>query len=1329
MSSPGSTLNPDLPIAREGGAWGFVPDEANQALHDRIFGQAGNGAPLGDLFDGFGDEAGFNAKVVLTNALATGSNPLAVTNMLAQTLGTSQARAHTIARTELLGAYRDAQLDNYRANSDVLRGWMWSAAPGCCAVCMFMDGSVHDLDEDMDSHVNCRCSPIPITQSWDDILGPLGIDASDIPDTAIDLSYEPMQDWFVNQASIDEQIAMLGPAKWQAWMQGDITLGDLVGVRDDGAWGRSIYERSLRELGLNARDYLRVELPELPAEPPAEARLQIGSVSDMKAREAELERFYEGMPIGDPTTLEAADPEVAKRGQDMLDSVLDRLATRLENDQKFMRFARYMGYDNSLAPTYVGDAAWQSPTLAEARHEMLKQTIYDIFEEFHSIPEGTELFVQSPLQIAMQEAVRAEFGLADATGYWPQEGIAQAQEIWGSYRNGMRAFFRAMYDETQAWFADQGITEVQLFRGLRWTADAVPEGVTFDGQVVASMVDQAPMTSWSSNAEVALDYARDVGGIARPATAEADYGMVMVTRVPVEQVIGTPFSGFGTPPLRELIVLGVPDDALALPFAMDEAPTLEGIYDAFADSPAELGPRGFGSELASELPDVPGTVTRSGTYPDGREWTTRRYPGTMPAPPDTEQNAMAGLGRDDGARWKPEWQRVATADGEGQWADMAPRYADLGQANQQCLNCDRIFGGPLEGEYPDHVVSGSHGYCQQCWETQVRHDYLARGFSRNFPDATPEEIEQKVAAFTAMTPEEQQQYFQDILARAARDDEELPSALPSEAAQAFEQRVASTLGQDTASDWTEALGEHGQISGPIAERPEALAWTPMADSSDVSQALSDQLNTHVNLDELHPAAANQFAQVAQVLQADFPEVFDQSLDYIGTSGRDWSERFPDSTLGRSRTRMAVRAVAPDGSQGIGFNRFFWSAEKTDLADLTALLQDQVEAGWFYDGYGSPGATLAHEFGHSLEWWAVTNDNPEVVRLVEEFGARWESAQTSISAYAASSPREAFAEAFSALHFGSPDVLADPMVQDMARLLQDIRAAVDAGATSTGEPGAAAGARAAAELPSALPADIPVTPEQFAQADLQPFDAGGSNTTYTFSVDGVDYFAKTAPQRVAAADIAETEAYFTQQLAAESAVQSFGQALGVDDYLMPSVQMVHDDGLLYQVSRLEDARSFSALQGNEITAALERIPVADREKLSLMEYVTGDYDRHPGNYLLTADGRVKVIDFGLAFRQAATFDADYGSMIVAYGSDSTGAIGRDSIRLVLSHAQDLRAAAEAYIRAGQLNQADATLAREYLERRLRVLERLARLRNPTMIDWARIADEEAARPLP
>ncbi len=73
-----------------------------------------------------------------------------------------------------LGAMRAQQLANYRANADVVMGWQWSAAPDACEECRRKHGGVHPLSEDMQTHEGCRCTPLPVTRSYDSILGDLG---------------------------------------------------------------------------------------------------------------------------------------------------------------------------------------------------------------------------------------------------------------------------------------------------------------------------------------------------------------------------------------------------------------------------------------------------------------------------------------------------------------------------------------------------------------------------------------------------------------------------------------------------------------------------------------------------------------------------------------------------------------------------------------------------------------------------------------------------------------------------------------------------------------------------------------------------------------------------------------------------------------------------------------------------------------------------------------------------------------------------------------------------------------------------------------------------
>ncbi len=219
--------------------WTFgVP---HPAAIQRLVGAARPGSPLADLFAGFGKEAADQAGKALITGLSLGDNPTVVARLVQDALDISRQRALTIARTEMLRAYRGAALENYRANDDVVDGWIWIAdmSARTCAACIFMHGSVHGLDEDMDSHVNCRCSQSPHVRRWSDVLGIEGLDDGNLDITS-------GADWFENQDT-DTQRAILG-ARYDGWSNGDFSLKDIVGHSYDPTWGGSVYVKSLKEL-------------------------------------------------------------------------------------------------------------------------------------------------------------------------------------------------------------------------------------------------------------------------------------------------------------------------------------------------------------------------------------------------------------------------------------------------------------------------------------------------------------------------------------------------------------------------------------------------------------------------------------------------------------------------------------------------------------------------------------------------------------------------------------------------------------------------------------------------------------------------------------------------------------------------------------------------------------------------------------------------------------------------------------------------------------------------------------------------------------------------
>lgn len=144
----------------------------------------------------------------------------------------------------MLNAYRGASLESYRANSDVVEKWRWTASlsAGTCIACLEMDGEVFDLDEEMESHPNCRCVPTSITKSYSTLLGALGIDDTEGLDEGGSDTWETGSEWFARQDEETQQ-QVLGPSLYRAYQDG-YSLSDMVGKRTDPGYGTSIYVKS-----------------------------------------------------------------------------------------------------------------------------------------------------------------------------------------------------------------------------------------------------------------------------------------------------------------------------------------------------------------------------------------------------------------------------------------------------------------------------------------------------------------------------------------------------------------------------------------------------------------------------------------------------------------------------------------------------------------------------------------------------------------------------------------------------------------------------------------------------------------------------------------------------------------------------------------------------------------------------------------------------------------------------------------------------------------------------------------------------------------------------
>lgn len=211
-----------------------------EALADLV-GFLSDGSPLRVLLDELGPAASKAVREALVGGLALGQSPREIARRVRAELGGSLVRALRISRTEVLRSYREANHRSYKANDDVVKGWVWHSALGSltCPACYALHGTVHRLDERLDDHVNGRCAAIPVTRSWSE-LGFRGI-------TDTRPKIERGVDIFARLPEA-EQVAVLGPAAFAAYRSGDISLEDFIGVRHSDRWGSMRYARSLKAI-------------------------------------------------------------------------------------------------------------------------------------------------------------------------------------------------------------------------------------------------------------------------------------------------------------------------------------------------------------------------------------------------------------------------------------------------------------------------------------------------------------------------------------------------------------------------------------------------------------------------------------------------------------------------------------------------------------------------------------------------------------------------------------------------------------------------------------------------------------------------------------------------------------------------------------------------------------------------------------------------------------------------------------------------------------------------------------------------------------------------
>lgn len=209
---------------------------------EQIVGFTQGGSPLRDSFNFLASQLGAQTEDAIVGEVQTGValgwNVKKIASRIKQAIRGDNGISHdsravrrlsTTVTTATLQAYREANLETYRANSRVVKGWRWLSARtiNTCPVCWALDGREFPPETPFSSHPNCKCTPIPILQGETH-------------------AFETGDSLF-SKLSDAQQSEILGKGKYEAYKAGKLRLADLVGEREDEIWGKMYAERNLKD--------------------------------------------------------------------------------------------------------------------------------------------------------------------------------------------------------------------------------------------------------------------------------------------------------------------------------------------------------------------------------------------------------------------------------------------------------------------------------------------------------------------------------------------------------------------------------------------------------------------------------------------------------------------------------------------------------------------------------------------------------------------------------------------------------------------------------------------------------------------------------------------------------------------------------------------------------------------------------------------------------------------------------------------------------------------------------------------------------------------------
>lgn len=204
----------------------------NTSAVERLVAALSPESPVRAILDGYGERAARIIEERLTAGVISGTGPREITRQIVRELGdaTTRARLAALTRTTLMDAFRGSLADQFEAMRQPGDKYRRVAAKSSrtCLACLALDGQ---LTETVPTrfHPQCRC-------------------VFHLVPAGMVLPYETGPEWFARQDAAVQAAMMPSADAYAAFRDGRVQLGDFVGHRESKVWGRSIRQRSGREV-------------------------------------------------------------------------------------------------------------------------------------------------------------------------------------------------------------------------------------------------------------------------------------------------------------------------------------------------------------------------------------------------------------------------------------------------------------------------------------------------------------------------------------------------------------------------------------------------------------------------------------------------------------------------------------------------------------------------------------------------------------------------------------------------------------------------------------------------------------------------------------------------------------------------------------------------------------------------------------------------------------------------------------------------------------------------------------------------------------------------